>query len=115
MADMNLRSLLENYRYEHSVLQKEYCTPQEMKEYSALIKEGEPLPEGIYQYKSDDGTPLDSFYRIHKTDLSREELAEYFMYKNAKCLNTIKNCAVFFTSLTVISLIVYLFILLLSL
>lgn len=38
-------------------------------------------------------------------ELTEEEKQEYFMLKQLKSINTIKNCLVFLTSLTVISIV----------
>ena len=73
-----------------------------------MIKDGEPLPDGIFQYKDQTGTPVDSFYTIYKADLDEKERLEYFILKQSLNIRTIKNCVVFFTVLAVIFLLLLL-------
>ena len=75
--------------------------------YVDMMRAGRPLPPDVCAGE------YASFYQLQETDLSREELAEYLQYKQACDLETIKNnvktiknCVVFFTTLTVISLII---------
>ena len=65
-----------------------------------LKKSGKSLPEDVFT------NPNGEFFTIQELDLSEEEIAEYLNYKKIKMLKTIKNCVVFFTVLTVISMIV---------
>ena len=54
------------------------------------------------------------FYTVFETDLSQQEILEYLTYKKLDLIRTIKNCIVFFTVLTVLSIILSFFIALAS-
>ena len=81
------------------------CTLKENEAYVELLKNGQPLPEGVEQNDPNVEPEYASFHVPQETPLSKEELAEYVSYKQLKTLTTIKNCVVFFTVLTVLSLI----------
>lgn len=51
-----------------------------------------------------------NFYSVNVPELSNEEKLDYILLKKLQTLKTIKNCVMFFTVLTVISLIFSLFI-----
>lgn len=103
----DLRAELVNYKYDFDILQKIPCTQDENKAYTKLVKEGKPLPKNVYPFGNDAGTPSDSeFYKLYASDLSDAELAEYLTYKKLSMLKTIKNCLLFFTILTIISMII---------
>lgn len=87
-------------------LQKIDCSKEENREYSNILKNGGSLPEGVCQYKdSITGEPLHEFYTVYDSGLSDSEKQEYIQYQSLLHLKTIKNCVVFFTVLTVISLV----------
>ena len=109
MPKINMRKKLRMYKFEYDLLQKIPCSKQENKEYLQLLKNGETIPENIYRYKSSNGIPLDEFYTIYEPDLTDEEIQEYLTYKQLEMLKTIKQCIVFFTVLTVVSLLIYFF------
>jgi hypothetical protein len=89
------------------LLEKLPCTPKENEEYKRLLEIGAELPEGVYPVVDGWGEASSSeFYTICKPDLSESEIAEFLTYKKLSLIRTIKNCLVFFTTLTVISLIV---------
>ena len=97
---------LNTLQYELHLLQKIDCSKEDNKKFKELLKSGQSLPDGIYSYKSESGEELDVFYTIHKpTELNSEERMEYILLKQFQQIKTIKNCVVFFTVLTVISLI----------
>lgn len=95
----NLREELNSMREEIGLIHREYCTRDENKEYRKLLKQGGTLPAGVHQKWEDE------YYRISKPDLNQNEIDEYLRYKEIALLKTIKNCAVFFTVLTVIGII----------
>jgi len=99
----DLRKELRSYKFDFDLLQKIPCTRQENKEYKQLREKGE-LPKGVYEYQYEGGTDSGEFYTIYEPELTPEEIAEYLTYKKLSLLKTIKNCVVFFTVLTIISL-----------
>lgn len=99
-----IRDELQNYKFEFGLLKKVPCTLQESKEYEKILKDGGVLPEGIHV----DQNPYEgSFYTIHEADLTDAEISEYLTYKQLSLVRTIKSCAVFFTTLTIIGLLLY--------
>ncbi len=112
---IDLRKELIRHRYQINLLQRISCAKIENKKYKALLKKGEKLPDGVYQYfDSETGEPTNSFYTIYDagSELSEDEKHEYIQYKMMEYIRTIKNCVVFFTVLTVVSLILTLILLL---
>ncbi len=101
----DLREKLKLYQFEFDILQKIPCSYQENEKYRALLKSGQPLPDDVFKETSDLSDELTNFYTIYQCDLSPEEISEYLTYKKLNLLNTIKKCAVFFTALTIVSLI----------
>ena len=102
---VDLNEKLTEYRYEYDLLQKIPFSKAENKVYKALLKAGQPLPEGVYRYKNVDGNELDQFYTIYAAAMDDKQVMEYLTYKKLDMLRTIKNCVVFFTVLAVISLV----------
>ena len=109
---IDLRKEIESYRYEVGLIQKISCSKEDNKKYRQMLKNGEKLPAGIHRYVDVNGTETNDFYTIYKPDLSKEEINEYLMYKKLSMISTIKNCAVFFVALTVISIIISVIVLL---
>ncbi len=97
---------LKELRREAGMLQVEKCSREENKEYVSITNKGEDLPEGVYQYMSD-GQPVEEFYRLYEENLSEAERLEYLLLKQYKNLKTIKNCVVFFTTFTILAIIIY--------
>ena len=104
--EKDLREVLRSYKYDFDLIQKVSCTKEENAEYTARVKAGQALPENVYRYQYETGEESFEFYRIHEPELTEQEIAEYLTYKQLKLLNTIKNCVVFFTVLTVISMVI---------
>lgn len=106
---IDLKDELNSLRCEFNFSQKIYCNKEQNKKYAQLIKEGSPLPEGVYQltlYNGDVST--NEFYTIYDGGLSDKEKEEYNLYqiyKICKNIETIKYCVVFFTVLAIISLV----------
>ena len=104
---INLREELRAYKCEFDLLQKVPCSKQENKEYEKLLKNGGTLPEGVFAYDYINGeTSTSEFYTLYEEDLTETEKVEYLTYVKLRLLKTIKNCAVFFTVLTIIGIVV---------
>lgn len=73
---------------------------------SAIEENGEALPDGIREYQDVNGVVTGEFFRIYDAGLTENERLEYTFYGMLQQLRTIKKCCVFFTTLTVISLII---------
>ena len=102
----DLRAVLRAHKFEFGLLQKIPCNDQENKEFEKLLKAGVALPEGVYAYTYISGeVSTTEFYRIYEADLTEAEINEYLTYKQLSLIKTIKNCAVFFTALTIIGMI----------
>ena len=103
---MDIKKELQQLRFDMNFLQKIDCTKEENKTYQKLLKNGESLPNGVYQYKDPTtGEYIPSFYTIWDPELTDAEKQEYIQYQELLHIKTIKNCAVFFTVLTIISLV----------
>ena len=107
----NIKQEINDYRLIYEVDKEVLCTKEENKVFKDLLKQGQSLPEGVFPYEYDSGILSDSeFYRVVRSDLTQEEIMEYLAYKKLDLLNTIKNCLVFFTTLTIIGIILFLII-----
>lgn len=101
---MDLRLALEEYKEKFDLIQKIPCTREENKAYSQMLKNGQPLPQGVIKDEYA-GEGYAEFYTVYTPDLSEKEIQEYLTYKKLALLNTIKNCVLFFTVLTIIGLV----------
>ena len=101
---MKLTKELEQLKYELGILREVDCSYEENEKYRKLLQENKPLPKDILCRYPDGSVEYASFYKVERTALSKDELAEYLQYKQLKSIITIKKCMVFFTVLTVISL-----------
>ncbi len=107
----DLRKQLREYQFDFDLLQRIDCSYQENKEFQKILDDGGTLPEGVFSYKDDENTDAPfGFYRIYQTDLTEEEMQQYLTYKKLSLLRTIKNCALFFTILTILGMAITLFI-----
>ena len=100
----NLREELREYKLAFGLLQKNLCTREENERYKQLLENGETLPDGVYEpsyYGEVD------FYTVSEADLTEAEIREYLTYKQLDLLKTVRNCAVFFTVLTIIGMVAY--------
>ena len=103
---MDLRNELQQLRFDMNFLQKIDCSKEESKTYKKKLKNGESLPDGVYQYRdSTTGEFIDSFYTVWDPELTDAEKQEYIQYQKLLHIKTIKNCVLFFTVLTIISLV----------
>ena len=106
---INPQKELQNFRQEYGVAQGLFCPQKDNEKYAQMVKDGIPLPEGIYEYK--DGTAEKRYYTVCAPEISADEIAELLAYKKLGYLRTIKNCAVYFVALSVIGICAYLIIL----
>ena len=109
MGKNDILKKLWSYKFDLGLLQKISCSTEENKAYKKLIKDGKSLPEGIHQYETDRGQGMGEFYTIYEPDLTEQKINEYLTYKKLKILNTIKNCALSLTVITIVLLIVLVF------
>ena len=92
-------------KFECELVQKKRCSPEEQQIYLEMEEREEELPFDIFKYPGE----AEAFGRYVELDVDKEHLQEYYTLIQTKKLNTIKNCVVFFTVLTIISMIVALF------
>ena len=104
MAAKNLRETLQELRFGVDFTQKISCSSEDNQKYLQMIKDGLSLPDGVYQYKEEQGNVYQQFYTLYETDLTPEEKLEYIQLKKLSHVKTIKNCIVFFTVLAAIGL-----------
>ncbi|MBO4868354.1 MAG: hypothetical protein J5585_01445 [Clostridia bacterium] len=111
---LDIKNELQQFRFDMNFLQKIDCTKEENNTYQRMLKNGESLPNGVYQYKDPTTEEyIQSFYTVWDPELTDAEKQEYIKYKELLHIKTIKNCVVFFTVLTIISLVATVVILLL--
>ena len=85
--------------------QKIDCSKEDNKRYNQMKKDGQPLPEGVYEYHTDGGTEAGEFYTVYIPEITKEDRLEYILLKQHQQLKTMKNCLVFFATLTIISIV----------
>lgn len=103
--EIDTRAQLIAHKFEFGLLQKIPCSKQENKAYAKLLKNSGSLPEGVYPFEYENGyTSGTEFYTVSESDLSEAEIQEYLKYKQLSLIRTIKNCALFFTILTIIGM-----------
>ena len=105
---INALKELQSFRQEYGVAQGLFCPQKDNEKYAQMVQDGIPLPEGIYEYK--DGSITKKFYTVCAPELSPEEISELLTYKKLGYLRTIKNCVVYFVTLSIIGFFAYLFI-----
>ena len=96
-------------KYESGLCQEIDCTDEENKMYLEMLKNKEELPFDIARREEGNGTKPDKFFRVVPLEITSEEIQEYCTLRNMKNIKTIKNCVVFFTVITVISLVATIF------
>ena len=106
-----IKEVLDEYRLKYDLYDQRLCTDEENKAYRELLKQGEKLPEDIYPIDASledmNITGKTKFLELLRTELTQAEIMEYLTYQKLDILATIRNCVVFFTALTVISLILF--------
>ena len=100
-----LKKELWELRVKHGLAQIHNCSQEECQTYSAMLKNGEPLPEGVTQYSEVFSDQPSQFNETYETDLTAEEKREYLLLKQASDIKIIKFCAIFFTVVTIVSLV----------
>ena len=103
---IDMKKNLQNIWIDMHFLQDIACSKEENKQFRQLKKNGEALPDGIREYQDVNGVVTGEFFRIYDAGLTENERLEYTFYGMLQQLRTIKKCCVFFTTLTVISLII---------
>lgn len=106
---INPEKELQDFRQEYQVAQGLFCSEKDNEKFAQMVQDGIPLPNGIYEYK--DGSAEKIFYKVCAPDLSADEITELLTYKKLGYLRTIKNCLVYFVTLTIIGFCAYLIIL----
>jgi len=115
---LDMQKELENNKFDLNQGKKVYCNKKESTAFAKLISSDKALPDGVFKNSQDSDDFYDentSFYRMEQTNFSHEKIQEYLQFKQTKYLHTIKNCVVFFTVITAISLSIWAIILLESL
>ena len=109
---INIRSKIKQYRAENGILHVTPCTEQENRAFEETEKAKKELPEGVFHYRNENGEPIGEYYRMQDPGYTEEEVREFLTYKRIalleeqnRHLKTIKKCMIFFTVLTVISLV----------
>ena len=102
---VDLRYTLNEFKEKFDLIQKIPCTKEENKHYAAMQKSGQALPQGVYVYEYTSVDDYAEYYTVYIPDLTSDEIQEYLTFKKLSILNTIKNCVLFFTILTIIGLV----------
>lgn len=92
-------------KHDNGLCQEVLCSEEENRLFLEMLKQKKDLPEDVVRCEESNGAKLDKFYRVVPFEVTHEEIQEFCMLKQIKYLKTIKNCVVFFTVLTVLSLI----------
>ena len=106
---INPNEELQAFRREFGITQRVPCSKEDNKKYAQMVKDGTSLPADVYKYTYDNEES--EYYTIYTPKISADELSELLTYKKLGYLHTIKNCAVYFVVLSVITLCAYLIIL----
>lgn len=102
---MNAKDELIKKQIELGILEAVNCTKRETLAYRQLLREGKPLPEGVWAEDDYEDINYANFYYLEKTELTESEVTQYLQCKQLEALLTIKNCMVYFTVLSIISLV----------
>ena len=78
------------------------CSTEENKAYTQMMRDKQPLPNNVF-CKDSDGL---YFYMLRPVELTEQEIDEYIKLKKLHHIKIIKNCVVFFTVLTIISMLI---------
>ena len=101
---IDLKKELRDYRFDMGLLQDIPCSAEENSQYAKILAEGGKLPKGVFRYTYGfGGEQVFEFYTVYHAELSSEEVAEYLTLKKIRYLKTIRNCLVYFTVLSAIS------------
>ena len=104
---IKVKDELKIYKCDFGLAEKIPCSDEQNQTFMQILASGGQLPPNVHRYKNPDtGELYNEFYFFNECDLTESELQEFLTYKKLKLINTIKNCAVFFTVLTIISLVI---------
>ena len=98
----DVREKIFYYRYLYGINDRFSLSKDDNEKMMELINKGEPLPENIYRYKTEDGDFFDEFYYVPPADLTPQEISEYLTYQKLELLKKIDNSLKFFVVLTII-------------
>lgn len=103
------RNEFDSMMQQAELISRFYCTDEENERYAAMLKNGQPLPEGV-RATIDNLNKKVFCIKTLKTDLTEEEQKQYILLKLMVDIQSMKNCMIFFTVLTIISLIGVIFV-----
>ncbi len=108
---VNLKEELQALRRDVNLEQRIACPKEENERYQNMVKQGLPLPTGVYAYKdAQTGAALNEFYTIYTPDdLTETERNEYILLTQINEIKTIRKYLYFFVVLAVISILVVVF------
>jgi len=99
---MDIKTKLKKLQEELEIIEKIPCTKEEADQYDELIKENKELPPDVFCFSEEDSECLYCKYYRYKTNLSYEEKEEYLLLYQTKQLIIIKRCAIYFTGMSII-------------
>jgi hypothetical protein len=99
-----MKKLTEN-KLDLNLAQKTSCSADQNRELGELLKNGSNLPDGLFQEVDEYGAKRNEFYWLH-CDLNSKEITQYVALEQLKALKSIRICAIFFVTITVISIII---------
>lgn len=79
------------------------CTESENIAFRNLIRQNKALPPNVYLVKGTNNISTACFFKV--LEPPEKDIDDYLKYSQFKMIRTIKNCAVYFTTLSIISLI----------
>lgn len=91
------------------------CTKAQNDELNETVKRGEKLPNNIFAYDFIEDINYYKFVIYNEDSSSIDQIDDYLKYKKLCDLQTIKKCMVYFTTLSVICLVGFLFLLVFAL
>lgn len=106
---IDMKTELRKFYYDFHFLQMIDCSNNDNKKYKQMQKNSEPLPDGVYEYKSVYEEKTGVFYTVYDPGLSQNEKIEYLLFTHLNMLRTVKNCILFLTLTSIITTIVMLF------
>ena len=101
----DFREELDEFRQRYGTVVLVPCSKEENNQYRQLLKNGESLPKGLFRTEGAGEIDSYEFFKKDESCFSEKEQQEYLAYKKIQLLETIRNCVVFFTILTVLGLI----------
>lgn len=103
----DLKQELKNSLFDLGIMEKQPCTSKENEEFKKMQKDNLSLPEGVHQYA--DIADTNGYYRIKRTDLTEDEIAQLLHFRQVKYLRSISHCMIYFVVLSVMSIFCFLF------